>query len=318
MRRFLLSLKIGGIFVDLNSNMSDLHNAPSNLIHTSDFNDALLYNQRTTNSSEPLHNNASIRRCASTYELPYTTNRLLHRRCSSTINLNNLSQNYQHQLHTTNSSDVHMPDDIYDNPMPKKTSFRRTHTRHLSLDMSINNNPVLNNNSFNNKNISLDDISRTRTVPSLTLEHVQKLDDINTIDRSIPMDIASNASISLTDNALLCLKILACPISLFFHIGRLAFASISTTFSFATAFAISDLIFFSFLDNFDLSSLRYVLLGITGIVAAFSIKGVVSSSINLFLSIFKGTYSWYFSLIDPECSFSDFLLGINEITMNKS
>ena len=141
------------------------------------------------------------------------------------------------------------------------------------------------------------------------------------LENTIPRDITLQneiPEISLTDNARFCLKTLVSPLAIFFHIGKFAISSISTTLSFAVAFGVSDFIFFWFLDKFSLTYPRYVLLGVTGVVALFSVKGIASSFINIFLSFFKGTYSWYFSLINPDCSFCDFLLGRNKITTNKS
>ena len=159
---------------------------------------------------------------------------------------------------------------------------------------------------------------------SISLELSNNIDDyINRLDDSkniTPNRINSFRlsrdlkKISLSDNALLCGKILVSPIAVFFHVGRFVFPSVSSIFSFGIALAISDIIFFYVLDKFILSYARYFILAITGIVALSSIKGVITAFVDLFLSLFKGIYSWYFSLINKDCSFKDFLFGKNIIT----
>ena len=135
----------------------------------------------------------------------------------------------------------------------------------------------------------------------------------NIDDLPISRGIDDNRMV-LSDTALLCVKTLVSPIALFSHVARFALSSISAAFSFAIAFFISDVMFFSILDKFSLSYIRYILLGVTGVVALSSIKEIFVSFVNLSLSFFKGVYSWYFSLINPDCSFRDFLLGRNTMT----
>lgn len=337
--------------MDLNSNViSDLHNAPNKLCDVFSDNPSYVRNVLTSHhlientrgvhsrhvTTPDISNNTTLRNISFHNRHPSipsltVSDFSLHKRNHSTTDvpiMNHAAKSpiltsHSHQLGNNllginDMSDLHMLDIFLDNAQDKSSPFRHSHTRHISSNILLDKNYRNLDKSFANKNLSLDDISRTNTKSS-TLDNSPELtNEIKIQSRSIPNDIDLRQNIKLSNNALLCFKTLVSPISIFFHIGRLALASITTTFSFATAFAISDVIFFSFLDNFDLSYARYILLGITGIVAAFSIKGILSSLVNLFLSVFKGTYSWYFSLVDPNCSFSDFLFGLNEITVSNS
>ena len=335
----LLSTQKGGILVDLNPNIPNLNCIPSNKLYPNPMprhircaslpeyiNHSTPPLQRRTSTSVD-HTTTPLQRRTSTSIDRVTTP--LQRRTSTPIDrvttplqrhvstsVDRVTTPLQHRTSTSGSLDsndyIHISNNIFVKPTHKKN-----HTRHLSIDTSLYNDYIPNSNSFYNRNISLDNLSRTKTVSSPSLELTN---DRNTIARDVPMDIDNDndTGVILTDNALLCLKTLFSPLSIFFHVGRMALTSISSTLSFVTAFAISDLLFFSFLDNFYLSYLRHVFLAITGIVALFSIKGVFASAISLILSIAKGTYSWYCSLINPECSFIDFVLGINEMTMEDS
>lgn len=195
----------------------------------------------------------------------------------------------------------------------------------LSTNNDLSNGLYFDRNNFRNLQLNsklhpthrLDDNFFFKEHYNLTHDTLNTLENnVYAINRSLPCE-NTIPEVSLTDNARLCLKALISPLAIFFHIGKFALTSITTTLSFAVAFTVSDLIFFSLLDKFSLAYPRYVLLGVTGVAALFSVKGVASSFVNLFLSFFKGTYSWYFSLVNPDCTFSDFLFGRNKIT-NKS
>ncbi|MBP5426662.1 MAG: hypothetical protein J6Y29_02000 [Clostridiales bacterium] len=217
----------------------------------------------------------------------------------------------------SNNLNLHATGKFHSKPIRKVPTLKRSHTRHLSLDKNFKTPAPFSNDSLFDRNISFEDLSHTKERSTMLMDKTHLLENsIHNLRHIDNLDISSN--VSLTHNALLCLKTLVSPVAIFFHVGRFAITSFSTALSFVSAFALSDVIFFYFLDNFSLSYFRYILLGISGIVGVFSIKGVLQSVLNLFLSVFKGTYSWYFSLVDPECSFLNFLFGINDMTLNDS
>lgn len=198
--------------------------------------------------------------------------------------------------------------DAPSNNLLEKISMNRDILKTLRLDENLDS---TRDHKLTNK---LDDNLILKNQKNLTHDTFNTLDNnISVVGRSLTYN-NELTQVSLTDNARFCLKVLFSPFAIFFHIGKFAFASVTTTLSFAVAFTVSDLIFFSLLDKFALAYPRYILLGVTGVVALFSIKGIASSFVNFFLSFFKGTYSWYFSLKNPDCSFSDFLFGRNQIT----
>ena len=202
--------------------------------------------------------------------------------------------------------------DAPSNTLLNKLSLKGDNPKSLQLDNKLTSDKTLENtNKLNNDFLLKNHYNLTHDTFNTLENNISIANRGLEIDNGIP-------EVSLTDNARLCLKTLVSPLAIFFHIGKFALASVTTTLSFAVAFAISDLIFFSLLDKFALAYPRYVLLGVTGVVALFSIKGIASSFVNFFLSFFKGTYSWYFSLLNPDCSFSDFLFGRNKITKNSN
>ena len=162
-----------------------------------------------------------------------------------------------------------------------------------SLEMDLENN--------------IDELNEFKKYKNINIDKIDKL----TLSRNI-----HDNRFTISDGTLFCFKAIISPIALIFHTGRFAFSSIGTAFSFAIAFFISDIMFFSMLDKFSLSYARYALLAVTGVIAIASIKGIITSFVNLFLSFFKGIYSWYFSLVDSNCSFGNFLFGRNTITKN--
>lgn len=169
--------------------------------------------------------------------------------------------------------------------------------------------------------VSLDESS-----PSIDIEledcidnNIKKLKRCNSLNNINKLSISKEVGdkiFVLSDGALLCFKGILLPVAMFSYVTRLVLSSISMAFSFAITLAVSDVMFFAVLDKPYLSYLRYILLLVSGIIALSSIKEIVASSVNLFLSLFKGIYFCCSNLVNSDCSLTDFLLGKNIITQN--